>query len=270
MRIAALQYTARDDLAINCDIALRLIKAAVENGATTICLPECANLLAKDKDSLFAKAETENSSAFLAMIQSAAIAHDIWVSVGSMMIRDAAYEDDRIANRQFIISPKGKIIARYDKIHMFDADVNDGQTYRESSSFRPGKAPCLTHIDGHKTGLSICYDIRFAGLYHHYARNQAEMIFTPAAFTARTGAAHWHVLQRSRAIETGAFIIAAAQKGTHDDNRQTYGHALIISPWGEVLADAGPDGDMAVADIDFDEVTKARARLQAWRAQTAF
>ena len=128
----------------------------------------------------------------------------------------------------------------------------------------------MTEIDGHKTGLSICYDVRFAGLYHYYAKAQAEMLLIPAAFTATTGAAHWHVLQRSRAIETGAFVIAAAQTGTHDDGRQTYGHALIVNPWGEVLDDAGPDGDMALANLDFNDVTKARARLSAWAAQRHF
>lgn len=271
MKVAALQYTARNSRRTTSKIAEQLIEKACDKGASLICLPECANFLAKDKKSLFAKAETEASSGFLAMAQTIAKKRQVTLSLGSLMMRDDALDqsDDRIANRHYIISKEGRIAARYDKINMFDADVKDGQRYRESNSFKPGTKAVMTQIEGHKTGLSICYDIRFAQLYHHYASQQAEMILTPAAFTATTGAAHWHVLQRSRAIETGAFIIAAAQTGTHDDGRQTYGHALIIDPWGTILDDAGAQGDMAIADLDFDKVTKARTSLTAWRHQSA-
>ena len=273
MKVAALQYTALDDIAHNCEIAQRLIAQAAEKGANLICLPECANLLAKDKDSLFAKAETESQSAFLEMACKTAQRYQVTLSLGSLMIRPDAEDtanDGRIANRHFIIAPDGAITARYDKIHMFDADVNDGKTYRESDSFRAGTSPVMTKIDGHLTGLSICYDIRFAGLYHHYAAKGAEILLSPAAFTAKTGQAHWHILQRARAIETASFLIAAAQKGTHDDGRQTYGHALIISPWGAVLDDAGTHGDMALATLDFNEVRQARSALSAWQHQHSF
>ena len=268
MKVAALQYTARDDLAHNRTMAGDLIAKAAMTGARLICLPECANLLARDKTSLHEKAERQENSAFLSMAKEAALSHDIWLSIGSCMIRTD--DDERIANRHFIINPAGEITASYDKIHMFDADVNDGKRYRESQDFKAGSTPCLTAIDGHKSGLSICYDLRFAGLYHHYAKQEAEIILTPAAFTATTGAAHWHVLQRTRAIETGAFVIASAQTGTHDDGRHTYGHALIISPWGEVLDDAGPYGDMAIAELDFEDVRRARTALSAWQNQRYF
>lgn len=272
MIVAALQYTAKDNIEDNITSASALITKAADAGARLICLPECANFLAKDKESLFAKAETEEGSHFLKMAIDQARAHDCYLSLGSLMIRQEAPRDadNRIANRHYMIAPTGEITARYDKIHMFDAQVGDGKTYQESASFRPGTKPVMTQIDELKVGLSICYDIRFAGLYHHYAAQAADLILTPAAFTATTGAAHWHVLQRARAIETGAFIIAAAQRGTHDDGRQTYGHALIIDPWGEVLADAGPTGDMAIAQIDIKRITTARQALTAWQSQSHF
>ena len=275
MKVAALQYTALDDISHNCAIAHELITKAAEAGAQLICLPECANLLAKDRDSLFAKAESESESAFLAMAQKTAQQHQVSLSLGSLMIKPDPDEgelasDGRIANRHFIIAPDGAITARYDKIHMFDADVKDGKTYRESASFRAGNTPIMTKINGHVVGLSICYDIRFASLYHHYAAKGAEILLTPAAFTATTGAAHWHILQRARAIETACFVIAAAQTGTHDDGRQTYGHAVIIGPWGEVLADAGASGDMALAELDFSQLCTARDALSAWHNQRVF
>lgn len=270
MKVAALQYTATDDIAANCDLAQALISKAVAKGAQLVCLPECANFLAKDKQSLFAKAETESQSVFLAMAQQMAASHHITLSIGSAMMQSDDPSETRIANRHYIITNNGAIQARYDKIHMFDADVEDGQSYRESHSFAAGTKPVMTMIDGHKTGLSICYDIRFASLYHHYAKSGAEIILTPAAFTATTGKAHWHILQQARAIETGAYVVAAAQKGTHDDGRQTYGHALIVSPWGDILSDAGDDGDMAIAHLDFAQVTHARKKLTAWRTQTNF
>lgn len=270
MIVAALQYTAKDDLAATTAHAEQLIAKAAGKGAGFICLPECANFLSRNKESLYRQAEREETSLFLSMAKASARQHHIWLSLGSLMMQSTDPEDSRIHNRHYIINPAGQITSYYDKIHMFDADVNDGQNYRESRHFIAGNKPVMTEIDGHKTGLSICYDLRFAGLYHHYAKAQADMLLIPAAFTATTGAAHWHVLQRSRAIETGAFVIAAAQTGTHDDGRQTYGHALIVNPWGEVLDDAGPEGDMALAELDFNEVKLARARLTAWSHQRAF
>ena len=272
MIVAALQYNAKDNIDENIACASALITKAAKAGARLICLPECANFLAKNKNSLFANAETEQDSAFLKMAQTQARAHNCYLSLGSLMMRQHSPVDgdNRIANRHYIIAPTGAITARYDKIHMFDAQLGDGKSYKESASFRPGIEPVMTQIDGLKAGLSICYDIRFAGLFHHYAAQSADLILTPAAFTATTGAAHWHVLQRARAIETGAFIIAAAQMGTHDDGRQTYGHALIIDPWGEVLDDAGATGDMAIAEIDSARITTARQALSAWQSQTHF
>ena len=270
MQVAALQYCASSDSLKNCDIASKLIDKAARKGATLVALPECANLLAASKAQLLQTAEHQSESVFLKMLCDKARQNHIWISAGSLMLQTEDKQDSRIANRQFMISPHGDITASYDKIHMFDADVGDGKIYRESDSFRAGSHPVMTEIDGHLAGLSICYDVRFARLYHYYAARKAEMLFIPAAFTAVTGKAHWHILQRSRAIETGAFVIAAAQIGTHDDGRQTYGHAMIIDPWGQVLSDAGSSHDMAFATLDFDKVKQARHALTAWKNQQDF
>ena len=270
MLAAALQYCASSDIAKNCDAASALIDKAAAKGAGLVALPECANLLAASKAQLFERAEYQDKSRFLHMLKDKAKAHQIWISAGSLMLQTDDEDDKRIANRHLIISPHGDITASYDKIHMFDADLADGKSYRESASFKAGTQAVMTRIDGHLAGLSICYDVRFARLYQHYAAKQAEMIFTPAAFTHTTGKAHWHILQRSRAIETGAFIIASAQIGTHDDGRATYGHALIIDPWGRILSDAGTKEDMALAELDFAKIEQARTALSAWKTQKDF
>ena len=261
VQVAALQYCAGPDQASTLPLVRRLIKEAANKGAEFVCLPECANFLAKDRASLRETAEDETSSQSLAHLRNLAKAYRIHISAGSLMMRADA--DDRQANRSYLISPEGTILARYNKIHMFDADVGDGKLYRESEHFKPGKTVvhCKTAI-GH-IGLSICYDIRFPHLYRQMGQAGVEMITIPAAFTKTTGAAHWHVLQRARAIETGSFILAAAQCGKHADGRQTYGHSLIINPWGEILADAGERMEgFVLAEIDLDEVRQARAALR--------
>ena len=170
--------------------------------------------------------------------------------------------DDRLANRSFLIDETGKIAARYDKIHMFDADVGDGKAYRESDHFRPGTEIVDVQTSIGHIGLSVCYDVRFARLYRQLAKKGAEILTIPAAFTRTSGQAHWYVLQRARAIETGCFVLASAQIGTHDDGRQTYGHSLIINPWGEVLADAGTmEEGFVIAEIDIAEVAAARQKI---------
>ena len=266
VQVAVLQYCAGPDQASTLPIVHRLITEAAENGAKLICLPECANFLAKDRMALRELAEDEASSQSLSCLQELAKTYQIHISAGSLMMRADA--DDRQANRTYLIGPKGTILARYNKIHMFDADVGDGKQYRESHHFKPGNK--LVH---HKTaighiGLSICYDIRFPHLYRQLGQAGAEIITIPAAFTKTTGAAHWHVLQRARAIETGSFILAAAQCGKHADGRQTYGHSLIINPWGEILADAGDSAEGFVqAEIHLDQVKQAREALRNLKHQ---
>ena len=261
VQVAVLQYCAGKDQNTTLPVVSRLVTAAAANGAKLICLPECANFLAANKSALCTQAETEANSQSLACLTALAKTHQVFISAGSLMMQ--ADGDDRQANRSYLISPDGAILARYDKIHMFDADVGDGRAYRESDRFRPGDemVHCQTDI-GH-VGLTICYDIRFPNLYRRLGQAGVEIITIPAAFTQTTGQAHWHVLQRARAIETGSFVLASAQCGTHADGRQTYGHSLIINPWGEVLGDAGTTEDGFIqADLDLDEVKTARAALR--------
>ena len=269
VQVAVLQYCAGADQSATLPIVKRLVTAAAANGAKFICLPECANFLAADKAALCKLAEEEASSQSLACLTELARTHQIFISAGSLMMR--ADGDDRQANRSYLIGPDGAILARYNKIHMFDADVGDGKRYRESDNFRPGAemVHCQTDI-GH-IGLSICYDIRFPHLYRQLGQAGAEMITIPAAFTQTTGQAHWHVLQRARAIETGSFVLSSAQCGTHADGRRTYGHSLIVGPWGEILADAGDTEDGFVqAEIHLRDVSAARAALRHLQHQPEY
>ena len=228
-------------------------------------MPECANFLAANKIALKEQVEDEANSPTLDLLSALAKKHQIIVSAGSLMMANtaSAETDTRVANRSFLINEHGAIIARYDKIHMFDADVGDGKSYRESAHFRPGQQMVDIQTSRGHFGLSICYDVRFADLYRKLAQNGAEILTIPAAFTRPSGAAHWHVLQRARAIETGCFVLASAQIGTHDDGRQTYGHSLIINPWGEVLADAGAmEEGFVIAEIDLTQVASARRKIR--------
>ena len=264
-KAAVLQYTARGTQQDTLPIVEALIGAAASAGADIVCLPECANFLAANKTALKEQVEDEANSPTLDLLSALAKKHQIIVSAGSLMMANtaSAETDTRVANRSFLINEHGAIIARYDKIHMFDADVGDGKSYRESDHFRPGQQMVDIQTSRGHFGLSICYDVRFADLYRKLAQNGAEILTIPAAFTRPSGAAHWHVLQRARAIETGCFVLASAQIGTHDDGRRTYGHSLIINPWGEVLADAGTmEEGFVIAEIDLSQVASARRKIR--------
>ena len=264
-KAAVLQYTARGTQEETLPIIEALIEAAADAGAEIICLPECANFLAANKHSLKKLAETEANSRSLALLTSLARRYQVIVSAGSLMMAADPDnpEDNRAANRSFLITQDGAIAGHYDKIHMFDADVGDGKSYRESDHFRPGTSVVDVPTNKAHFGLSICYDVRFARLYRDLAHRGAEIITIPAAFTRPSGQAHWHVLQRARAIETGCFVLASAQIGTHDDGRETYGHSLIVNPWGEVLADAGTmEEGFVIAALDLEEVTIARQKIR--------
>ncbi len=226
-----------------------------------ICLPECANFLAADKKSLSELVEQEESSISLNLLQKLALELGVIISAGSLMM--TSDKDARAANRSYLIRQDGTIAARYNKIHMFDADVGDGRSYRESDHFCPGSELVCCETDLGCIGLSICYDVRFAEMYQKLALKGAEILTIPAAFTQKTGEAHWHVLQRARAIETGCFVLASAQIGVHDDGRRTFGHSLSVNPWGKIIADAGTtEQGFAIAEIDLDEVSKARSRIR--------
>lgn len=269
VQAAVLQYCAGADQTETLPVVARLITAAAANKAKLICLPECANFLAAGRTALTDLAEEETTSQSLCLLRELATTHQVFISAGSLMMR--AEGEERQANRSYLFSPDGTILARYDKIHMFDADVGDGRRYRESDNFRPGHKMVHAKTDIGHIGLSICYDIRFPDLYRRLGQQGVDIITIPAAFTQTTGQAHWHVLQRARAIETGSFVLAAAQCGVHADGRQTYGHSLIINPWGEVLADAGDMSEGFVqAELNLDKVSAARAALRHLQHQPTF
>jgi len=260
LRIANCQYTAQADETATCDIVLPMMAEAANKGADMICLPECASRLDPVSASLMANSQTENNSDSLNMFRDAARTHNTWVMIGSLLLK-SEQADDMLVNRGFLITPDGDIRARYDKIHMFDVSVNDGQNYHESSRFIAGNKTLLVQMDGWRLGMTICYDLRFPYLYRQLAAAGADLITIPAAFTKVTGTAHWHSLMRARAIENGVFIVSPAQCGTHAAGRQTYGHALVVDPWGTVLSDAGADPALTLTTVNLDAVAKARTAI---------
>jgi predicted amidohydrolase len=212
-------------------------------------------------------AETEERSAALAHLRALARELGIFLHIGSLAIK---LDPSRVANRSYLIDPEGRVTARYDKLHMFDVDLPGGESYRESQYFRPGDKAVVADLPFGRLGLSICYDLRFPALYRALASAGAEFIAVPSAFTRQTGEAHWRVLIRARAIETGAFVLAATQGGLHENGRATYGHSLIVSPWGEVLAEGGEDPSVIFADIDLAASEEARARIPALKHGRSF
>ncbi|MCU0730417.1 MAG: carbon-nitrogen hydrolase family protein [Hyphomonas sp.] len=257
---ACIQMRSGTEPAANVAAASALIRQAAGQGATFIATPEMTNLLDIRPGMARAKVRREAEDESLPALRALAAELGVTLLVGSLAI--ALEDDERFANRSFLIGPDGVLIARYDKIHMFDVEVGDGQTYRESRAYRPGTEAVLAMAPFGQLGLTICYDLRFPHLYRRLAQAGAEILAIPAAFTRVTGEAHWHVLIRARAIETGCFVIAPAQGGKHEDGRETFGHSLIVSPWGEVLAEApGTEPGIVMAEIDLAEVTKARGRI---------
>jgi deaminated glutathione amidase len=244
--------------AANIDAAARLITAAKEAGADYVQTPEMTNLLALKREDLFATITDEASDLSLTALRELARRLGIHVHVGSLAIK---LSSDKAANRSFLIDPAGEIIGRYDKIHMFDVDLGNGESYRESANYVPGDKAVVAELPWGRLGLTICYDLRFPSLYRALAEAGAAFLAVPAAFTKPTGEAHWHVLTRARAIENGCFVLAAAQGGKHENGRETYGHSIIIDPWGRVLAEGGIEPGVIMAEIDLAEVTSARSRV---------
>lgn len=266
MKAALLQMTSGDDPAANLPVTRAMMRVAAEAGAGLVLTPEVTNCLANSRARLDAVLQPEAEDITLAALCADAAALGVWLAIGSLGLRtDDA--DGRFANRSFLIDPQGAIVARYDKIHMFDVDVGPGEVYRESASYRPGNR-AVVHDAGFATlGLTVCYDVRFAYLHRALAHAGAQVILAPAAFSPVTGAAHWEPLLRARAIETGCYVLAAAQTGTHAAQggtpRRTHGHSLAISPWGEVLADAGTQTGITYVDLDMAEVARSRSRVPA-------
>jgi deaminated glutathione amidase len=244
--------------AANIDEAVRLIGEAKAAGADYVLTPEMTNILAARREQLFAAIVDEDADASLATLRELARQLGIYVHIGSLAIK---LSNDRAANRSFLVNPKGDIAARYDKIHMFDVDLAGGESYRESRNYRPGEQAVLTDLPWARLGLTVCYDLRFPALYRALAEAGATMLAIPSAFTKQTGEAHWHVLIRARAIENGSFVFAAAQGGKHESGRDTYGHSLIVDPWGRIIAEAGTEPGVVMAEIDLAEVANARARI---------
>ena len=258
-RIALLQMTSGVDPVANAATLDHAVTQAAGEGAAMLFTPEMSGLLDRDRKRAAHSIAAEEETVALARVRDAASRAGIWVSLGSLAV-DAG--GGRWANRAFVIDPQGQIAARYDKIHMFDVEVGDGQSYRESRAYRPGERAVLAETEFGKLGMTICYDVRFPHLYRKLAQAGAGILTIPAAFTRVTGEAHWHVLVRARAIETGSFIIAPAQGGKHEDGRETFGHSLIVSPWGEVLAEKADDAPgVILADLDLDAVAIARRRI---------
>lgn len=256
--IALLQMTSGIDPAVNAADLRHGIAAAKANGAGMVFAPEMAGLLDRDRARAATSIHAEGDDPVLATVREAAAKAGIWVQLGSLAIRR---DDGRLANRSFVIDDTGTIRARYDKLHLFDADLPTGESWRESASYAPGDTAMVVDTPLGGMGLSICYDLRFAGLYATLAQAGAAVLSIPAAFTRPTGAAHWHALLRARAIETGCFVVAAAQAGAHADGRATYGHSLVVDPWGDVLLDMGEARGLGFAEVDPARVADVRARM---------
>ena len=236
--------------------ATQLIREAAAAGADYVQTPEVSNMMQLNRKALFEHLQSEEDDASLKAYRALAAELKIHLHIGSLAVQASP---ERAANRSFLINPDGQILAKYDKIHMFDIDLPNGETYRESANYRPGDTAVLADLPWGRIGLTICYDIRFPALYRALAENGAVMLTAPSAFTQKTGEAHWHALLRARAIENGAFMFAAAQGGVHENKRETYGHSLIIDPWGEILAEAnGTEPGIITATIDLARVEKAR------------
>lgn len=258
MRIALVQLTSGDEVASNIDAASEYIRAAAAAGARFISTPETTHLMEMNRQKVLEKASFEEDDAALSAFQALAAELGVWLHIGSLIIKIA---DDKLANRSFLISPTGKIAARYDKAHLFDVELGGGESYRESALYQPGDVSTVVDIDGMKVGLSVCYDLRFPYMYRALAQAGATVLLVPAAFTQPTGQAHWHVLLRARAIENGCFVLAAAQTGLHPTGRSTYGHSLAIDPWGHVIADAGEEAGYTVVDLDLAMIDKVRQKI---------
>jgi deaminated glutathione amidase len=257
-KAAMIQMRAGLTVSANVDAAVRMIGEAKDAGAGYVQTPEMTNIMEVKRERLFSTIVAEEQDTSLATFRELARKFGIYVHVGSLAIK-AGHE--RAANRAFLIDPRGEIAARYDKIHMFDVDLSGGESYRESRTYRAGELAVLSDLPWGRLGVTICYDLRFPALYRALAEAGATMLAIPSAFTKQTGEAHWHVLNRARAIENGCFVFAAAQGGKHENGRETFGHSLIVDPWGRILAEGATEPGVVMAEIDIGEVAKARARI---------
>ena len=272
MKVAALQLCASDDPVANLELTISMVQRAAEAGAQFIATPEVTNCVSSSRRRQNEVLALQENDQTLTAMCAAAVRFGVWISVGSLALK--LPDDDRFTNRSFMIDPSGQIIAQYDKIHMFDVTLSETEQYRESDGYRAGGHAVIADTAFGKIGMTICYDIRFPHLYRGLAKSGASILLIPAAFAQPTGRAHWEVLLRARAIETGCFVIAAAQTGEHQTSqgrpRKTYGHSMIVSPWGEIMADAGEDHGIIYADLDLSLVESTRARVPSILSNQSF
>ncbi len=257
--VACIQVSAGRDVEPNIASTGNLVRRARDAGAEFILTPENVLMLEPKREPKFAKAEDEANPKGIAAFQALARETGAWLMAGSLAVKVPG--EERLANRSYLFDPQGGIVARYDKIHMFDVNLAKGESYKESSQFRPGSEAVLAETPWGKLGMTVCYDLRFPALYRALAQAGARLISIPSAFTVPTGEAHWHTLLRARAIETGCFVLAPAQTGTHAEGRRTYGHSLIVDPWGKILADGGEDTGFVTAELDLAKIDEARAMV---------
>jgi predicted amidohydrolase len=266
--VACVQVSAGPDPEANLAALKPLVRRAREAGAEFILTPENVVMMEPRRAEKFAKAEDEAKPAILPEFADLARETGAWLMAGSIAVHVPG--EDRLANRSYLFNPQGDIVARYDKIHMFDVDLANGETYRESAQFRPGETAVVTATPWGMLGMTVCYDVRFGALYRALAQAGAGILTVPAAFTVPTGEAHWHTLLRARAIENGCFVLAPAQTGTHADGRATFGHSLIVTPWGEILADGGKEVGFITAELDLSLIAKARGMVPSLRHDRAW
>jgi deaminated glutathione amidase len=267
VRVGLVQMCTGRSVEKNLQDASALVRDAAGQGATYVQTPEITTLMEMDRERLFATIRPQAADPSIPRFADLARELGIWLHIGSLPILLAA---GRIANRSLLFSPQGAIAASFDKIHMFDVELPGGESYRESKNYQPGNTGVVADLPWGRLGLTVCYDLRFPHLYRALAKAGADVLAIPSAFTRKTGEAHWHVLLRARAIENGCFVLAAAQAGRHESGRETYGHSLIVNPWGEILAEAGVDPGVIVADIALGEVTAARQRIPSLQHDRPF
>lgn len=255
--VALVQMRSGRQPSANREEVVARVREAADLGASFVQTPEMTALLERDKAALFDKIRPQDDDETITALREVARARRITVQIGSLAVR----EGDKVANRGVMITPDGAVLATYDKIHLFDVDLPNGESWRESATYVRGERAVLADTPAGLIGMSICYDIRFPYLYRAYAEAGATVLTAPAAFTRQTGEAHWSVLQRARAIETGSFVLSAAQGGLHEDGRETYGHSIVVDPWGRVLAEGGSEPGLVMAEIDLAAVAAARARI---------
>ena len=267
--VSCLQYTSTTNELHTLEMIKPLINKAIDLGSDIIALPECATAIQGDPSNTIKLAKTQSENISLKIFKEIAKTNSVHILIGSLPIKT----NNKITNRSFLIGPNGKTLYKYDKIHMFDVNLPNGESYKESDTYSPGSKAVLAKVKLQKIvkiGMTICYDLRFPKLFQDLAINGAEIITVPSAFSKNTGKLHWHTLLRARAIETGCFIIAPAQTGTHCKGRKTYGHSLIISPWGKIIADAKKETNLINAKINLDIVKEARLAIPNLNAQRKY